>query len=1141
MSFHNSIIIDPQESPAGVEIVAQNLEGKAATLAHLRALGVAEGEEFWIKRGSKLAYRCVMGVDNFTAQATKIEGDSRIFTTKYPDGYGLFAFLASDGEEIYFIPNDVQGGIKDSNVEKIRAVYFESDKGSIQEQLDRIQAIGAEFGLTPSAVVFSGSKSLHCFYRVTGCDIETFREIQRHLIVLSNGDPNIQNPARVMRIAGFYRKSKGKHQRLLLATAAKYSAEEFKAKLASRFPLGMSRARFDDWRKQGESALTIPEEEFTPEVVVKRSQPITTVELELLESKGGFPLTQALTKSDRYLIYNGSGEGSRRPDNYKLALNLVATARFLQNEGVRFTGDIKDLLQQHGDRCNPPCPQEDIDRHLQRAYDDFKAKPSLPVDEIRARIENWIIQGEESWKVAYSRKVEETQRQLYNISPFITQTLNAQYLPEKLFDELPLGLTIIASIPGTGKTFGTRKVVADNEAGNMFSYRNSLCQQFCANTGADYVWGSGQESVEQLRKRWDSVNVWAASSIESILKFPPKPILVLEEVSKVLETMITGSTCVQFCTQIIEKFQEHLRFASRIICLDADVRALDIEYLQRLSGHTANVIHNEYRQGGWDCSFINVDGRPRSKKAIEDALMQSVLAGEKVFVVSDAKATLNKLYLRFKKSIPEDKILLIDGDRVTDKCPRVAEFLNNPAAWIEVNQPRVILGSPTIESSVSVDSHGYFNTVYGLFYGVINHQSVIQMLARLRDNNVPRKIHIPPYAKPANEGSRSPLPEKVKETLFNHHTETIQKLGLVGEIQPNQADLLRKLADILDSNSSEWSNPHMEAFAAYKAMRNHSMANLGELLRRDLKERGHTVKEVNIIAEVIPDHELKIEAKEYRQEKANEIANAAVVPLAEAAENRKDPQHTLKQEYEYQKAFWTNQLPGLELTAEFIQEFILEDKHTIRAIERRWIINNPQVIIGRDTKKVPKALEDGRQLWDVRSYAPLLELTEKLDLVSLINGCLLDGVIWTNGTEWLDEVLKKALRCKKLMTVVFGVGLHKDYDKCKLLRTILEHFGYQVKTTRERDGEKQRRVYSIDKTKSNNSMIQAIYNAVGERYQPKPTPAEERETAIQTVIAADVRDVPEYIKRWQAIASLPEQPREKPEWLRRIEADLVAV
>ncbi|MDZ7960761.1 MAG: plasmid replication protein, CyRepA1 family [Aulosira sp. DedQUE10] len=1074
MTFHNYITIDTQETHAKPEIIAQDLRGKAATLAHLRALGVGEGEEFWIKLNSNRAVRCVMAVDNFIAQETRNVygedgkalkdekgGTTRDLTQKHSDGYSFIARCARYGAEVYFIVNKVVGGITANHVESVRAVFFESDKSDLWAQLARISDIEEEFGLVPSAVVYSGGKSVHCFYKVTGCDIESFKAIQRQLIIIADGDQNIQNVNREMRIAGFDRKSKGKHQKLIIAHSSEYTAEEITSKLSAKFPQGMTKARFDAWSKRGDEVLTVPEEEITPQTTTKRTARITVEEIEAIKGLGGFPLMQALTKRDRELIYNGSTEGTRHKDNHYLATNLVATARFLETEGVSFTGDIQELLQQHGDRCFPPLDQTDIDRHWQRGHDKLDASPSLPADEIRARVENWVsANGENDWKTAYTQKVNKVQRELYDISPYITQRLNARYLPEELFDDLPLGLNIIASIPGTGKTFGTRKIVKDNKSGNVFSYRNSLCQQFAANTGADFVWGNGTESVEVLRGRWDKVNTWSASSIESIIKFPPKPILVLEEVSKVVESMVTGSTCRQFRTQIMEKFQEHLRFASKIICLDADIRAVDIKYLQELSEHKAHLIVNEYRKGGWACSFLNVEGKPRSKKAIDDSLIGSVAEGKKVFVVSDAKATLNNFYRRFKKSVPEDKILLIDGDRVTDKCPRVSEFLKDPSAWIEANQPQIILGSPTIESSVSVDSHGYFNEVYGLFYGVINHQSVIQMLARLRDNEVPRKIHIAPYAKITDEGSRSPLPERVRETLSNDHAETLNKLGLVGEVGTSQTDLLRKLAAILNPKSDVWINPHIAAFTAYKAMRNHSMGNLGELLRRDLLERGHTIEEVNSDQATLPDHELKIEAAEYREEKAGAIANAAEVPLALADEKRKDPQATLKEHYEYQRAYWVNRLPGFNLTAEFIDKFILQDKNFIPAIERRWIINNPQVILDRDTKKVPKAVEDGRQLWDVRSYAPLLEAAEKLDIVSLLFVLLDESVTWTAETVWLDEVLKRGMSCRKLMISVFGVSLHKNYDKCKLLRTILEKFGYMVKTIRKRAGGVQKKCWN---------------------------------------------------------------------------------
>jgi hypothetical protein len=63
------------------------------------------------------------------------------------------------------------------------------------------------------------------------------------------------------------------------------------------------------------------------------------------------PLETCLTREDRALIESGSGTGSRNDSGFKLAVNLVATAAYLEAIGQRFEGVPEQLFDQFCRAC----------------------------------------------------------------------------------------------------------------------------------------------------------------------------------------------------------------------------------------------------------------------------------------------------------------------------------------------------------------------------------------------------------------------------------------------------------------------------------------------------------------------------------------------------------------------------------------------------------------------------------------------------------------------------------------------------------------------------------------------------------------------------------------------------------------------
>lgn len=126
----------------------------------------------------------------------------------------FLAALFDDGQEPYittlpkkegkfFTPNPTNGSHKNNNVTAHQCFFAEWDDITLVEQSNKIKEI-ANDGMKPTAVVFSGNKSYHSFYRLTTpIELDEWTALQVWFLTYTGADPNVKNPARLMRLGGF--------------------------------------------------------------------------------------------------------------------------------------------------------------------------------------------------------------------------------------------------------------------------------------------------------------------------------------------------------------------------------------------------------------------------------------------------------------------------------------------------------------------------------------------------------------------------------------------------------------------------------------------------------------------------------------------------------------------------------------------------------------------------------------------------------------------------------------------------------------------------------------------------------------------------------------------------------------------------
>jgi hypothetical protein len=149
------------------------------------------------------------------------------------------------GAAIYFITGDAATAtgkaVSDADITRCPAVFVEWDDRPIEWQLQAWQELGLP---EPTAMVHTGGKSIHCYWRLTEpMAPEPWRVLQRRLIDYAGGDKACKNPSRLMRLPGYryVDKATGKVTdnvtELIHQADVAYSAAEVEACLPAPAPL----------------------------------------------------------------------------------------------------------------------------------------------------------------------------------------------------------------------------------------------------------------------------------------------------------------------------------------------------------------------------------------------------------------------------------------------------------------------------------------------------------------------------------------------------------------------------------------------------------------------------------------------------------------------------------------------------------------------------------------------------------------------------------------------------------------------------------------------------------------------------------------------------------------------------------------
>ncbi len=322
---------------------------------------VTDSREIWLKLGhNKFIVGDYTTDGHFPIWETSGSGKNRKRTRQHPDCWEYVSNWAKNNDGgVFFIPTQPIGYPIKEAIALSDDIAAELDEGTLEQQWDKIAEFVEISGLEPAYIIHSGSKSYHPHWKATEhLPIAQTIYLRQLLCIALNSDPAIANPHQPMRMAGFYRREKGREQTLEYSSDSRSSYDELITGIkvyydvkGIPFPEDISESRWRIYKRakrEGHldlSILTKPESELYPQSTYRTNPTVSTA------YRGRIPLHLALSKANQEAL---KGVGSERNQTgIALAKDLIGCYEWLINKNCEVEGEPYQLFIDYCQACAP--------------------------------------------------------------------------------------------------------------------------------------------------------------------------------------------------------------------------------------------------------------------------------------------------------------------------------------------------------------------------------------------------------------------------------------------------------------------------------------------------------------------------------------------------------------------------------------------------------------------------------------------------------------------------------------------------------------------------------------------------------------------------------------------------------------------
>jgi hypothetical protein len=609
---------------------------------------------------------------------------------------------------------------------------------------------------------------------------------------------------------------------------------------------------------------------------------------------------------------------------------------------------------------------------------------------------------------------------------------------------------------GTGKTETIAQIVQEaitiGQPVLVITHRVQLGEALCDRFGLPYVTQLGECEVGKLFGYGVCVDsLHPSSQARFDADGWEDALVIIDEAEQVIWHMLSASTEVkQNRVSVLRQFKQLISNVittdGRVVLSDADLSDISVDYIRQLSGIDVQpwVCINEWKpEKGWTIYNYN-DINPAG---IVLALEAHIADGGKPLVLCSGQRIKSKwgtqlLEKRLQQQFPELKILRVDAESTSDPshpaygCTTVADevFKNYD----------IVLGSPTIETGLSLDLQGHFTSVWGIAQGTLAENSVRQQLARLREG-VDRHLWAAPYG-----GNLIGNGSTYDSGLLTSQ-DLLCKIH-IRELQKADSDF-----EDLDANFDRAS---LKAFARLGARVNAGKVKYRDSILDGLVEEGHTI--VHVGTDPDGGKEMNEQMKDLRDVCHLEEAEAEVaieMPTVSEFEELSKKKAKTKEERLKERKYSRHLKYGIDITTELI---LLDDDGWYPQLQLHYYCSiGREYLNNRDRKRADAQRKAGEgAVWKLDFNRSQLSgkviLIEGLGILKLLDP---EREYRKTDTD-LEQLADLAKINARNIRSALGVSIHESDTPIVVLQKLLKKVGIKLHLLRREGSEGNRvRVY----------------------------------------------------------------------------------
>lgn len=703
------------------------------------------------------------------------------------------------------------------------------------------------------------------------------------------------------------------------------------------------------------------------------------------------------------------------------------------------------------------------------------------------------------------------------------------------------GIICVRSPKGTGKTYALKKLVAKAQAEGrkvlVVTHRIVLGRAICSVVEIPWIEEMNSDADRKIEGKFlghglciDSLHPTSQASFDP--KAYENALVIFDEVEQIFWHALDSSTCRENRQAILSSLktliQTVLRSGGQIVLQDADLSDISIDFLREFAETNIKpwVAVNHWQPSEpWKVKFYDTQHVKGGTKDDPSGLLKDAVdcvnGGGKIWFSVDSQKAKSKhgsknLEKYFQSRCKGKKILRIDAETVANPdhpAYQCAEKINELVEHYDI-----VICSPSLATGVSIeknkeisiDLHGHFTAVFGIFQGAISDNEVRQSLARVREP-VPRFVWCRQIAVGKIGNGESNYKEVVKST----EKDVRYNLHLLGNF---------------DFDLDKAYNPTvLKYWAKFAARINASVWDFRESVREGLEAEGHVLTDC-------PDDDCDTAGEIKALRILNQVEEAVAVAEAidiDRPEFEKLSQQRSKTDTEryLEEKFRLKEIYKVEVTPELRQ--LHQDKWFPKILLEYLLTHNPDFVWMRDHKNIESQIKSGDGqlcLQDVRQLTGKLKIHEALNTLQFCD----PKKEWSNKSPEILEFAGKALKFAADIKILTGIRVSPKKvaeNPIGIVQSFLAQLGLKLTGKQRRYGEERVRFYKFG-GKAPANVFDRAGNKIGE---PQKLRAEifekwkERDSLAlfefqHHGIAAVEADVTPYLKSARSMGSYEKDP-----------------